>query len=40
MTEWILDGRPATVDITPFSFSRFAEGRPLEGEHPYGPLWS
>jgi sarcosine oxidase subunit beta len=40
MTEWILDGRPATVDITPFSFARYAEGRPLEGEHPYGPLWS
>ena len=40
MTEWILDGRPATVDITPFSFARIAAGRPLEGEHPYGPLWS
>ena len=40
MTEWILDGRPATVDITPFSFARFADGQLLEGEHPYGPLWS
>ncbi len=40
MTEWMLDGHPATVDITPFSFARIAEGRPLEGEHPYGPLWN
>ena len=40
MTEWILDGLPATVNIRPFSLSRFAEGRPLAGEHPYGPLWS
>jgi sarcosine oxidase subunit beta len=40
MTEWILDGRPATVDITPFSLSRYAAGQLLEGEHPYGPLWN
>ena len=39
MAEWILDGRPATVDITPFVLSRFADGRPLVGEHPYEALW-
>ena len=39
LAEWILDGRPATVDITPYDSRRFAEGRPLVGEHPYGALW-
>lgn len=39
LAEWILDGRPATVDITPFALSRFAEGRLLVGEHPYEALW-
>jgi sarcosine oxidase subunit beta len=39
LAEWILDGRPSTVDITPFALSRFAEGRPLVGEHPYEALW-
>jgi sarcosine oxidase subunit beta len=39
MAEWILDGRPTTVDLTPFSLDRFAAGRHLVGEHPYGPLW-
>jgi sarcosine oxidase subunit beta len=36
---WILDGRPAGVDITPFALDRFAAGRPLVGEHPYDALW-
>ena len=40
MAAWILDGQPGIVDITPFALGRFAAGRPLEGEHPYGPLWS
>ncbi len=39
LAEWILDGRPSTVDIEPFRLSRFAEGRPLVGEHPYEALW-
>jgi sarcosine oxidase, subunit beta len=39
LAEWILDGRPSTVDITPFSADRFAAGRPLVGEHPYESLW-
>lgn len=39
MTELILDGKPKTVDITPFRFSRFAEGKLIEGEHGYGHIW-
>ncbi len=39
LAEWILDGRPSTVDITPFALTRFAENRPLVGEHPYEALW-
>ncbi len=39
LAEWILDGRPATVDIRPFALDRFAAGRPLVGEHPYDALW-
>jgi len=39
LAEWILDGRPTTVDIRPFQADRFAAGRPLVGEHPYESLW-
>jgi len=39
MVELILDGKPKTVDITPFRFSRFAEGKLLEGEYGYGNIW-
>jgi len=39
MAELILDGAPKTVDITPFRFSRFAEGKLLEGEYGYGNIW-
>ncbi|MCC6500475.1 MAG: FAD-binding oxidoreductase [Anaerolineales bacterium] len=39
MVELILDGAPKTVDITPFRFSRFAEGKLLEGEFGYGHIW-
>jgi hypothetical protein len=39
MAELILDGAPKTVDITPFRFSRFAEGKLLEGEFGYGNIW-
>jgi sarcosine oxidase subunit beta len=35
----ILDGKPKTVDITPFRFGRFAEGQLLEGEYGYGHIW-
>jgi sarcosine oxidase subunit beta len=39
MAELILDGQSKTVDISGYSVGRFAEGRLLEGEHPYGMLW-
>lgn len=39
LVELILDGKPKTVDITPFRFSRFAEGELLEGEFGYGNIW-
>jgi glycine/D-amino acid oxidase-like deaminating enzyme len=39
MVELILDGKPKTVDITPFRFERFAEGKLLHGEYAYGNLW-
>ncbi len=39
LVELILDGAPKTVDITPFRFSRFAEGNLLEGEYGYGHIW-
>lgn len=39
MVELILDGKPKTVDITPFRFSRFAEGKLLHGEYAYGDIW-
>ncbi len=39
MAEAILDGRARTVDISIFSPRRFAEGRLIQAEHPYGPIW-
>jgi len=39
MAELILEGKPKTVDITPFRFGRFAEGQLLEGEYGYGNIW-
>ena len=39
LAELILDGRATTVDISAYSLERFAAGRPLVGEHPYGALW-
>ncbi len=39
MTELILDGRATTVDISAYGVDRFAAGRALVGEHPYGALW-
>lgn len=39
LVELILDGAPKTVDITPFRFERFAEGKLLEGEYAYGNIW-
>lgn len=39
LSELILDGRASTVDIDGYRLTRFAEGRLLVGEHPYGRLW-
>jgi sarcosine oxidase subunit beta len=39
MTELILDGQARTIDISIFSPQRFAEGRHVKGEHPYGSQW-
>jgi sarcosine oxidase subunit beta len=39
LTEWILDGRPRTVDVSVYRLDRFAEGHPLVGDHSYGQLW-
>lgn len=35
MAELIVNGRSEVVDITPLRLSRFAEGRPYRGAHPY-----
>jgi sarcosine oxidase, subunit beta len=37
MAELIVEGAAKTVDISAFSLRRFAEGRSLEGPHPYPP---
>jgi sarcosine oxidase subunit beta len=39
LSEWILDGAPTTVDVSVYELRRFAEHRPLVGEHDYGVLW-
>ena len=39
MAEWIVEGRAASVDITPFALRRFAEGRPLGGERGGRTIW-
>ncbi len=39
MAELITEGSTEIMDITPFRFSRYAEGKPLVGEHPYGGIW-
>jgi sarcosine oxidase, subunit beta len=39
LAELILDGVATTVDISAYSLERFAEGRLLVGDHPYGKLW-
>ncbi|HWN90012.1 MAG TPA: hypothetical protein VNQ15_01320, partial [Verrucomicrobiae bacterium] len=35
MAELVTEGRAKTVDIAPFNTRRFAEGRTVEGSHPY-----
>jgi sarcosine oxidase subunit beta len=36
LAEWILEGKPRTVDLTPFRAARFAEGRPWLDDDNYG----
>ena len=36
LAEWIVTGRPSTVDLTPFRASRFAEGKPWIDDDHYG----
>ena len=35
LAEWIVYGRPRTVDLTPFRSTRFAEGQPWVDEDAY-----
>ena len=37
--EVVLDGAAHSVDISLFDPGRFAAGKPLRGDHPYGDLW-
>ncbi len=40
MSEMILDGKAKTVDVSIFAPGRFAEGRPIVGEHGYtSSIW-
>lgn len=39
MSELILDGKSTTADISIFGPGRFAEGKPVAGEHPYQSIW-
>jgi sarcosine oxidase subunit beta len=36
LAEWVVDGRPSSIDPRPFRVRRFAEGEPLVGAHEYG----
>jgi sarcosine oxidase subunit beta len=39
MAELILDGKSKAVDISIFDPGRFADGKPVAGEHPYQSIW-
>jgi sarcosine oxidase, subunit beta len=39
LAELIVDGRSSMADISAYGLGRFAEGRRLEGPHPYGQFW-
>jgi glycine/D-amino acid oxidase-like deaminating enzyme len=39
ISEVVLDGAAKSVDISLFDPGRFAAGKPLRGDHPYGDLW-
>jgi sarcosine oxidase subunit beta len=37
LAEWVVNGEPQTVDLTPFRSTRFAEGKPWVDEDAYSP---
>ena len=39
MSEMILDGKSKTVDLSIYSPTRFAAGKPIVGSHPYSSIW-
>jgi sarcosine oxidase subunit beta len=39
MAELILDGAATSVDIAPFAYQRYLDGKPLVGEHGEEILW-
>ena len=39
MAEMILDGAASSVDLSPYTLDRFADGKLLIGEHAYPDLW-
>jgi glycine/D-amino acid oxidase-like deaminating enzyme len=39
LTELIVDGHAATVDISEFGLDRFSRGALIKGEHDYGSIW-
>jgi sarcosine oxidase subunit beta len=39
ISEVVLDGAAHSVDVSLFDPGRFAAGKPLRGDHPYGDLW-
>ena len=39
LSELIVDGKAATVDISAFGLDRFSRGALIKGEHDYGGIW-
>ena len=39
MSELLLDGAAKTIDLSIYSPDRFAQNRPIKGEHTYGAVW-
>lgn len=39
LAELICDGGSRSVDLRPYRHTRFDEGDPVRGEHPYAPVW-
>jgi len=39
LAQLIVEGLDANDDLAIYRLERFAQGRPIEGEHPYAPVW-